>query len=50
MDAYANHIAVPSQAVRYLWDGDKLKGYHTCEDLGIPDGDEVDAMVDQQGC
>ncbi|ETW20046.1 hypothetical protein PFFVO_00947 [Plasmodium falciparum Vietnam Oak-Knoll (FVO)] len=34
---------------RFLYDGDRIHGDNTPEQLGIEDGDVIDAMVQQTG-
>lgn len=35
--------------MRFLFDGDRIKGDATPEELGIENGDIIDAMVQQTG-
>lgn len=37
------------EAVRFLYDGDRIKGEQTAQDLGLETGDTIDAMIQQVG-
>eukprot|EP00451_Oxyrrhis_marina_P002772 CAMPEP_0204251978 /NCGR_PEP_ID=MMETSP0468-20130131/759_1 /ASSEMBLY_ACC=CAM_ASM_000383 /TAXON_ID=2969 /ORGANISM="Oxyrrhis marina" /LENGTH=92 /DNA_ID=CAMNT_0051225343 /DNA_START=53 /DNA_END=331 /DNA_ORIENTATION=+ len=49
MDAYCNRLGVASGSIRFLYDGERLTPEQTPEELTMEDGDEIDAMVEQQG-
>ncbi|MES1916328.1 MAG: hypothetical protein MHM6MM_008156 [Cercozoa sp. M6MM] len=49
MDAYCTRVGKDRTAVRFLFDGERIKGDQTPADLEMEDNDEVDAMVEQQG-
>lgn len=36
-------------AVRFLYDGERIRGDHTAEELDMEDNDLIDAMVQQVG-
>ncbi|GBE61132.1 small ubiquitin-related protein [Babesia ovata] len=45
MTTYCNRLGQSPDAVRFLFDGDRIKGDATAEELGIEHGDIIDAMV-----
>lgn len=49
MDAYCSRNGVIPSTVRFLFDGDRVQESATPSDLGMEDGDEIDAMVEQTG-
>eukprot|EP00382_Lankesteria_abbotti_P004415 CAMPEP_0113849584 /NCGR_PEP_ID=MMETSP0372-20130328/3240_1 /TAXON_ID=340204 /ORGANISM="Lankesteria abbotti" /LENGTH=102 /DNA_ID=CAMNT_0000819447 /DNA_START=90 /DNA_END=398 /DNA_ORIENTATION=+ /assembly_acc=CAM_ASM_000359 len=49
MAAYCSRLGQSQDAVRFLFDGERVKGEHTPDELGIEDGDIIDAMVQQVG-
>ncbi|ORM39830.1 Small ubiquitin-related modifier 1 [Babesia sp. Xinjiang] len=49
MSTYCTRLGQSPDAVRFLFDGDRIKGDATPEDLGIEHGDIIDAMVQQTG-
>eukprot|EP00922_Rhytidocystis_sp_ex-Travisia-forbesii_P000763 GHVS01001106.1.p1 GENE.GHVS01001106.1~~GHVS01001106.1.p1 ORF type:complete len:157 (+),score=60.42 GHVS01001106.1:206-676(+) len=49
MNAYCNRLGQSPDAVRFLFDGERVKGDKTPDELGIEDGDVIDAMVQQVG-
>lgn len=49
MNAYCHRLGQTSEAVRFLFDGERVKGDKTPHELGIEDGDVIDAMVQQVG-
>ncbi|KAK1442209.1 small ubiquitin-related modifier I like protein [Babesia gibsoni] len=49
MSTYCNRLGQSPDAVRFLFDGERIKGENTAEDLGIEHGDIIDAMVQQTG-
>lgn len=49
MDAYCSRQGLQSQAVRFLYDGERLKEDSTPDQLHMEDGDVVDAVAQQTG-
>ncbi|GAB5355492.1 hypothetical protein AAMO2058_000210200 [Amorphochlora amoebiformis] len=49
MEAYCQKVGASSDAVRFLFDGDRISPEKTPADLGMEDEDEIDAMVQQTG-
>ncbi|SCM23327.1 small ubiquitin-related modifier, putative [Plasmodium chabaudi chabaudi] len=49
MEVYCNRLGQSIEAVRFLYDGDRIHGENTPDQLGIEDGDVIDAMVQQTG-
>ncbi|EUD68182.1 hypothetical protein C922_01200 [Plasmodium inui San Antonio 1] len=49
MEVYCNRLGQSMEAVRFLYDGDRIHGDNTPDQLGIEDGDVIDAMVQQTG-
>ncbi|VWU51019.1 small ubiquitin-related modifier [Hepatocystis sp. ex Piliocolobus tephrosceles] len=49
MEVYCSRLGQSSDAVRFLFDGDRIHGENTPDQLGIEDGDVIDAMVQQTG-
>ncbi|KAK2198105.1 bifunctional Ubiquitin-like domain superfamily/Ubiquitin-like domain/Rad60-SUMO-like domain [Babesia duncani] len=49
MTTYCNRLGQSPDAVRFLFDGDRIKGDCTPEELGIENDDVIDAMVQQTG-
>lgn len=49
MQAYCNRLGQHMDAVRFLYDGERVKPEKTPLDMGIEDGDVIDAMVQQTG-
>lgn len=49
MTTYCNRLGQSLDAVRFLFDGDRIRGECTPEELGIENGDIIDAMVQQTG-
>ncbi|ANQ08557.1 Uncharacterized protein PCOAH_00031170 [Plasmodium coatneyi] len=49
MEVYCNRLGQSMEAVRFLYDGDRIHGENTPDQLGIEDGDVIDAMVQQTG-
>ncbi|EDO06751.1 Ubiquitin-like pmt3/smt3 family protein [Babesia bovis T2Bo] len=49
MSTYCVRLGQSPDAVRFLFDGDRIKGDSTPEELGIEHGDIIDAMVQQTG-
>lgn len=49
MLAYCNRLGQATDAVRFLFDGERVHGDRSPEDIGLEDGDVIDAMVQQTG-
>ena len=49
MDAYCQRQGVNVHSIRFLFDGNRINGRQTPEDLEMEDGDIIDAMVEQMG-
>ena len=49
MRAYCHRLGLSEDSVRFLFDGDRIQGTHTPEELGMQDEDVIDAMVQQIG-
>eukprot|EP00915_Cephaloidophora_sp_WS-2016_P003808 GHVH01005093.1.p1 GENE.GHVH01005093.1~~GHVH01005093.1.p1 ORF type:complete len:133 (+),score=25.30 GHVH01005093.1:107-505(+) len=49
MTAYCNRLGLPTDGVRFLFDGDRIRGDQTPEEIQLDDGDIIDAMVRQIG-
>lgn len=49
VDAYCKRSGVERDTVRFLFDGQRLEEDKTIGEIGLQDGDEVDAMVSQIG-
>eukprot|EP00252_Welwitschia_mirabilis_P022646 TRINITY_DN6193_c0_g1_i1.p1 TRINITY_DN6193_c0_g1~~TRINITY_DN6193_c0_g1_i1.p1 ORF type:complete len:105 (+),score=19.26 TRINITY_DN6193_c0_g1_i1:128-442(+) len=49
MNAYCERQSVDSNAIAFLFDGRRLRGEQTPEELEMEDGDEIDAMLHQTG-
>jgi len=49
MTAYCNRLGLPPDGVRFLFDGDRIRGDQTPKDIGLEDSDIIDAMVRQIG-
>ncbi|GBG00159.1 hypothetical protein Rsub_12978 [Raphidocelis subcapitata] len=47
--AYAEKKALNAGAVKFLFDGQRVQGHQTPADLGMEDGDSMDAMLEQLG-
>jgi small ubiquitin-related modifier len=47
--AYASKKGVAPNSLRFLLDGDRIKGDQTPDDLDLQDGDQVDAVLEQVG-
>jgi small ubiquitin-related modifier len=45
--AYAERMGKPASSIRFLFDGTRIGEEDTAESLGMDDGDEIDAMVEQ---
>ena len=49
MEAYCQREGLPFDGVRFLYDGERLLPTQTPAELGMEDGDEIDALVEQTG-
>ncbi|CAG9319046.1 unnamed protein product [Blepharisma stoltei] len=49
MEAYCSRNGVNPTTVRFLFDGERIQETSTPVSLGMEDGDEIDAMVEQTG-
>eukprot|EP01055_Gregarina_sp_Pseudo9_P003406 Gregarina_sp_Pseudo_9__3405@NODE_3577_length_608_cov_420_326889_g3271_i0_p1_GENE_NODE_3577_length_608_cov_420_326889_g3271_i0NODE_3577_length_608_cov_420_326889_g3271_i0_p1_ORF_typecomplete_len114_score16_06Rad60SLD/PF11976_8/1_3e27ubiquitin/PF00240_23/0_0042FERM_N/PF09379_10/0_22_NODE_3577_length_608_cov_420_326889_g3271_i0197538 len=49
MSTYCARLGQSMDAVRFLYDGERIRGEHTPEELGMEDNDLIDAMVQQVG-
>lgn len=49
MSTYCARLGQSMDAVRFLYDGERIRGDHTADDLGMEDNDLIDAMVQQVG-
>lgn len=47
--AYCDKLGLKYEAMRFTCDGRKIKDLQTAEDLGLEDGDVLDAWSDQSG-
>lgn len=47
--AYCERAGISHDSIRFLYDGERVKGDMTPVDLGIEDGDVIDAMAQQTG-
>ena len=49
MNAYCDRQSVDFNSIAFLFDGRRLRGEQTPDDLEMEDGDEIDAMLHQTG-
>ncbi|CAD5176794.1 small ubiquitin-related modifier 1 [Musa acuminata AAA Group] len=49
MNAYCDRQSVDINSIAFLFDGRRLRGEQTPEELEMEDGDEIDAMLHQTG-
>eukprot|EP00914_Ancora_sagittata_P032302 GHVO01065419.1.p1 GENE.GHVO01065419.1~~GHVO01065419.1.p1 ORF type:complete len:120 (-),score=15.60 GHVO01065419.1:364-723(-) len=49
MSSYCSRLGQSPDAIRFLFDGERIRGELTPADMGIEDGDVVDALVQQVG-
>lgn len=49
MDIYCSRINIPRLSCRFIYDGETIRDSDTVNSLGINEGDEIDAMVEQHG-
>ena len=46
---FSSHVPLQSSQVRFMFDGDRLKGESTVEEAGFEDGDLIDVVQQQVG-
>ncbi len=49
IDSYCSKFGLQAKSVRFIFEGERIKESDTPEILGMEDGDEIDAMVEQHG-
>ncbi|CAO3663104.1 unnamed protein product [Umbelopsis vinacea] len=49
MDAYCERQGKATSSVRFLYDGIRIQGNNTPNELDMEDGDSIDVMVEQIG-
>ncbi|PIA36868.1 hypothetical protein AQUCO_03200083v1 [Aquilegia coerulea] len=49
MSAYCDRQSVEFNSIAFLFDGRRLRGEQTPDELEMEDGDEIDAMLHQTG-
>jgi small ubiquitin-related modifier len=49
MKAYCQKVGAQVDNVRFLFDGVRVNGSQTPDELDMEDDDEIDAMIQQQG-
>ncbi|KAF7133155.1 hypothetical protein RHSIM_Rhsim09G0057700 [Rhododendron simsii] len=49
MTSYCERQSLDAKAIVFLFDGHRIKAEQTPEQLGMEDGDEIDAMLHQTG-
>ncbi|KAG6748699.1 hypothetical protein POTOM_048632 [Populus tomentosa] len=49
MNAYCDRQSVEFNSIAFLFDGRRLRGEQTPDELDMEDGDEIDAMLHQTG-
>ncbi|GFY99091.1 Small ubiquitin-related modifier like [Actinidia chinensis var. chinensis] len=49
MNAYCDRQSVEINSIAFLFDGRRLRGEQTPDELEMEDGDEIDAMLHQTG-
>ncbi|OMO89341.1 Ubiquitin [Corchorus capsularis] len=49
MSAYCDRQSVDLSSIAFLFDGRRLRGEQTPDELEMEDGDEIDAMLHQTG-
>lgn len=48
-NAYCAKKSLDASAVRFLFDGDRVRGEQTPAELSMEDGDSIDAVLQQTG-
>ena len=49
MNAYAQRQGVQVNSVRFLFDGERVQGHQTPENIGLEDQDSIDVVMEQVG-
>ncbi len=49
MDAYCSRMHVSEESVRFLYDGDRVKGISTPETMNMENNDIIDVVLQQTG-
>lgn len=49
IESYCQRNGYHSRSVRFIYEGDRVKETDTPATLGMEDGDEIDAMIEQHG-
>ena len=49
MDAYCNKLGLSKEAVRFTFDGNRIREQDNPKACGVEDGDEIDVFQMQQG-
>lgn len=49
LNAFCNKKAVDANQVRFVYDGTRVNPFATPSDLGMDDGDTIDAFLEQIG-
>ena len=49
MDAFASRRQIKQSDIRFLFDGNRVQPEQTAEDIGMEDGDIMDAVTEQTG-
>ncbi len=49
IDSYCNKNGLHPKSVRFIFEGERIKDTDTPEGLGMENGDEIDAMIEQHG-
>ncbi|CAN1161132.1 Small ubiquitin-related modifier 2 [Linum perenne] len=49
MEAYSKRQSVELRSIAFLYDGRRLRANQTPDEVGMEDGDEIDAMLHQSG-
>jgi small ubiquitin-related modifier len=49
IESYCSKNGLHPKSVRFIFEGERIKDSDTPESLGMDDGDEIDAMVEQHG-
>ena len=48
-NAYSQRKGVNATSLRFLFDGQRVRGDQTPQDIDMDDGDQLDCMLEQQG-
>mmetsp|Transcript_688 Transcript_688/g.681 ORF Transcript_688/g.681 Transcript_688/m.681 type:complete len:91 (+) Transcript_688:23-295(+) len=49
IESYCQRNGYHPKSVRFIYEGERIKDTDTPGSLGIEDGDEIDAMIEQHG-